>query len=91
MPTLVVGAVGSTADYVEVCLYALRLAGTLLLFLLGLRAPGIAWVEDYIPYQRHASGGTNNVSLSTESVSLVPCRDNCLTLGKYCLGTVRQC
>ena len=53
----------STSDYVEVVLYGVRLAGCLFLFFVGIKAPGIASVEDYIPYQRDAaSAGTNNVS-----------------------------
>ncbi|XP_037068889.1 ATP-binding cassette sub-family B member 6, mitochondrial-like [Pollicipes pollicipes] len=49
----------STSDYVEVTLYAIRLSGCLFLFLVGFRAPGIAWVEDYIPYQRNVQGQNN--------------------------------
>ena len=46
----------------EVSLYGVRLAGGLLLFFIGLQAPGIASVADYIPYQRDAAGtGANNV------------------------------
>ncbi|XP_043219990.1 ATP-binding cassette sub-family B member 6-like [Amphibalanus amphitrite] len=52
----------SNIDWVEVSLYGVRLAGGVLVFLIGLRAPGIASVADYIPCQRPAAGtdGVNN-------------------------------